>query len=74
MISPENANGMDGTSDHREAMYDSGGQVVFDHDTMFVAPEDTPQVASSTAAASASRIAYWRLPVPAGRPAAGAAA
>ena len=40
-----NANGMDGTSDHREAMYDSDGPLVFEHDTMFVAPEDTPQVA-----------------------------
>ncbi len=39
------ANGMDGTDDHREAVYDSGGPLVFEHDTMFVAPEDTSQVA-----------------------------
>ena len=47
------ANGMDNTGDHREAIYLSASMVLT-HDTLFVPPENTPQVAAVFAANSPS--------------------
>jgi hypothetical protein len=39
------ANGMNNTSDHRETVYLSTSRNTFNHDTMFLPPENTPAVA-----------------------------
>jgi hypothetical protein len=39
------ANGMDNSIDHREVVYNSDSPQVYNHDTLFLPPENTPQVA-----------------------------